>query len=237
MMSMMDLDEAIKEVEEVGSTERTVSPAAPPATYPKILTLNVGGRKFQTLKSTLRSESGLFRNQLSDRFSWEPQADGSYFLDANPNLFEHLLDFMRRPSVFPLFYTKAHGFDYNLYNRLEIEAEYFQMDTLHAWIKEKKYLRAIIINNWNPTIRAHDHPVVERTSGNESIDRYMLPRVRSVYICPRGIQFHRGDPARCGLACRRTRGDGPLEYAEEAYVNVVSAKDETLFNEAICRLE
>ena len=104
--------------------------------YPKILQLDVGGRKFKVSRDVL-CESGLLRNQLSDRYTWPQDPDGSYFLEADSDIFEHLLRFMRRPNLFPLFYTVASGFDFDLYNRLEAEAEYFQLDALHAWIKQK----------------------------------------------------------------------------------------------------
>jgi hypothetical protein len=93
------------------------------ATYPKILTLDIGGRKFKVSRDNLEAESGLFKLQLSGRFTWEPEGDGTYFIDADPNLFEHLLRFMRRPKTFPLFYDQVKGFDYDLYNRLQAEAE------------------------------------------------------------------------------------------------------------------
>lgn len=45
---------------------------------------------------------------------------------------------MRRPNVFPLFYDKAKGgYDFDLYNRLEVEAEYFQVEGLYEWLSEK----------------------------------------------------------------------------------------------------
>ena len=102
---------------------------------PKILTLDISGCKFKVSRDILEAESGLFALQLSGRFAWQPEADGSYFLDADPELFGHLVRFMRRPQVYPLFYDRAKGFDYDLYNRLQVEAEYFQMDSLAAWIK------------------------------------------------------------------------------------------------------
>jgi hypothetical protein len=107
------------------------------ATYPKILTLDIGGRNFKVSRDILEAESGLFRLQLSGRFTWEPEGDGTYFIDADADLFEHLLRFMRRPEVLPLFYDQAKGFDYDLYNRLQAEAEYFQVNALYEWIKEK----------------------------------------------------------------------------------------------------
>jgi hypothetical protein len=108
-----------------------------PAAYPEVLTIDIGGRKFRVSRNILEAESGLFRHQLSEHFTWEPDEGGSYFLDTDPNLFEHLLRFMRRPEVFPLFYNHAAGFDYDLYNRLEAEAGYFQIDALYKWIKAK----------------------------------------------------------------------------------------------------
>ncbi|CAG5162631.1 uncharacterized protein ALTATR162_LOCUS6256 [Alternaria atra] len=125
------------------------------SSYPKHLTLDIGGRKFKVSRDTLMAESGLFERQLSGRFRpWEPEVDGSYFLDADPDLFEHLLRFMRRPEVFPLFYSKMNGFDYDLYNRLQAEALYFQIDALHEWIKDKKYLTAIKVQTSNPNVRS-----------------------------------------------------------------------------------
>ncbi|KAH7395266.1 hypothetical protein DE146DRAFT_765053 [Phaeosphaeria sp. MPI-PUGE-AT-0046c] len=221
-----------------GCGSASVSHITPQTPYPRIITLDVGGRKYKTSIATLLAESGLFRVQLSDRFTWAPEADGSYFLDADPDLFEHLLRFMRRPNVFPLFYSKAAGFDYNLYSQLEEEAEYFQMDELHAWIKKKKYLEAIVTKMDCPiTMDLADISLGTTCGPNVTCDRYMLPRVRKVYICPRDIVVHRGDPNRCGAACRRAQGDEEPEFEEETYVEVVSVRNEVIFKAEACRLE
>jgi hypothetical protein len=50
---------------------------------------------------------------------------------------------MRRPAVSPLFYDAAKGLDYDLYNKLGQEAEYFQIKVLYDWITEKRYQQAI----------------------------------------------------------------------------------------------
>jgi hypothetical protein len=71
--------------------------------YPAVMTLSIGGRRVQTRPSTLRHGSGYFKRQLSGLWTWSPSADGSYFLDADPDLFAHLLRFMRRPGIFPLY--------------------------------------------------------------------------------------------------------------------------------------
>ena len=122
----------------IDATNLSVQGIVVAAGYPRHLTLDVGGRKFKVSCDTLKSESGWFKRQLSGRFGpWEPELDGSYFMDTDPDLFEYLLRFMRRPEVFPLFYSKMNGFDYDLYNRLQAEALYFQTDTLYEWIKDK----------------------------------------------------------------------------------------------------
>lgn len=106
------------------STEAESAETAP--SYPAIITLNVGGRHFVVSATVLIANSGLFRRQLSDHPGWTPQPDGTYFFDADPDLFVYLLTFLRRPSLFPVLYTPAAGFDYILYNRLEVEAEHFE---------------------------------------------------------------------------------------------------------------
>ncbi|KAF2875927.1 hypothetical protein BDV95DRAFT_469965, partial [Massariosphaeria phaeospora] len=110
---------------------------------PHPIILNVSGRKYRTHSATLQT-SPCFQNLLarwpscSDR-----QADGSYFIDADPAVFEHVLQFMRRPSQFPLFWTKATGLDYALYTKLEAEADYFLLHDLRDWIRTKRYLGAV----------------------------------------------------------------------------------------------
>ncbi|KAI4669230.1 uncharacterized protein J4E79_001273 [Alternaria viburni] len=114
----------------------TATPSAD-TSYPKNLVLDIGGRKFKVARNTLEEESGLFQRQFSVCYSWTPELDGSYFLDADPDLFEHLLRYMRRPEVFPLFYSVMNGFDYDLYNHLQAEALYFQIKKLYEWIEAK----------------------------------------------------------------------------------------------------
>jgi hypothetical protein len=204
--------------------------------YPKVITLDIGGHKFKTVPNTLRSGSGLFHRQLSDNYTWSPQADGSYFMDADPDLFAHLLRFMRRPEIFPLFYTKANGFDYDLYNRLEAEAEYFQMDDLREWIQDKKYLKAVVTVIRSPMFDDLDELRTDTINANETEDRETTPRTRRVYICPRDIAAHRGRPKKCGVACNRARGSNRDRYMDEDYVEVVSVRKEVKFRREVCRL-
>ena len=71
------------------------------------ITLQVGARCFITTHETLVAESGFFASLLSGR--WDNAAeDGSHFVDADANLFEHILRYLRR-GVFPFFYEKSKG--------------------------------------------------------------------------------------------------------------------------------
>ncbi|KAH8710027.1 hypothetical protein GQ44DRAFT_588767, partial [Phaeosphaeriaceae sp. PMI808] len=69
--------------------------------------------------------------------------DDSYFVYADPEIFRHILEFMRRPSKFPLFWTKETTLDYALYKKLEVEADYFLLHDLRDWIRKKRYLDAV----------------------------------------------------------------------------------------------
>jgi hypothetical protein len=77
---------------------------------------------------------------------------------------------MRRPTIFPLFWSKSEGFDYALYHRVQTEAEVFKVDALHDWIRDKKYLDAIHMH----TLKA----VKEDTRlSNYSQDCYVVSRL------------------------------------------------------------
>lgn len=110
---------------------------------PYLIILDVSGRKYQTQKATLQT-SPYFQTLLA---RWDNcrdrQGDGSYFVDADPDAFQYILEFIRRPSKFPLFWTKETSFDYALHNKLEAEADYFLLHDLRDWLREKRYLDAV----------------------------------------------------------------------------------------------
>jgi hypothetical protein len=119
-----------------------MSASAEPA---RRIALEVGERRFTTLVSTLSEESTFFAALLSDRWTDSQSDDGSYFIDADGDLFVHILRYLRR-GLLPVAYDNARGFDYGFYQALAAEAEYFGIDRLHRWIKEKKYLQTVRIS-------------------------------------------------------------------------------------------
>jgi hypothetical protein len=61
----------------------------------------------------LIEESTYFESLLSGRWN-TAREDGSYFVDADPDLFVHILRYLRR-RVLPVFYNLQKGHDYALY--------------------------------------------------------------------------------------------------------------------------
>lgn len=62
------------------------------------ITLQVGERRFVTYPSTLAAESSYFTSLLSDRW----RRDGTYFIDADGDLFTYILRYLRS-GVLPVF--------------------------------------------------------------------------------------------------------------------------------------
>jgi hypothetical protein len=208
---------------------------------PSTITLKVGGRYFCMHKSTLE-DARFFRPYLEGRFEWWREEDGSFSYDGDPDIFAHILRYLRRPSVYPLFWTKATGFDYDLYHRLEDAAIDLQIEKLEEWIKTKTYLKAISVESSVRTMKLTDSSQFQsldpmRLSGDVDIERKVFTRTKKVYLCPRGIPVHRGRQYACGLACQNARNGAPLEYDHETYLEVVSIYKKYIIDKSMCMEE
>ncbi|KAL1961098.1 hypothetical protein VTO42DRAFT_3043 [Malbranchea cinnamomea] len=172
--------------------------------------LQVGERHFHTTVGALTCRSDYFKALFSGRFAIRKQNGGSIFIDANPTLFEYILDYLRR-GVFPFAFSKEQGHDYVLYERLLEEAKYFQCRSLIIWLEDKCYHQCFM---WS--IRSHElrgEPCHWWRSDSE--DRQVIPcttEKRKIYLCPRGIECHRGDKNACGYRCRNALATVGPEY-------------------------
>jgi hypothetical protein len=132
--------------------------------------LDVSGRKFRTTKATLQSCD--YFQALLTRWGDNVQPDGSYYVDADPDIFEHVLNFIRRPQTFPLFWDRETGFDHMLYLKLQAEADFFCLHDLRDWIRAKKYLNAVKVMVYCKTELADRGPLSQNVSNPQSTDNY-----------------------------------------------------------------
>lgn len=109
------------------------------------------------------------------------------------------------------------------------------MDALYEWIKDKKYLRAINIRVSEPKVREADEMELYTSRNDVDDEWHVAPRTRRTYICPRGLDRHRGDPRACGYKCRQAQGENEPEYVDETYIEVITIRKEVLFDQSVCR--
>ncbi|TGO62778.1 hypothetical protein BCON_0017g00190 [Botryotinia convoluta] len=194
------------------------------------ITLQVGERRFVTTKNTMTGESPFFAALLSGRWDSNEQADGSYFIDADPDLFEHILRYLRR-SVLPIFYDIKKGHDHALYLALLGEARYFQITRLENWLKNKRYLYAVKICS---SVEELDDLWSESLSTDENVEYRPRWDTKEVYICPRGIDVHRGNSSACGRQCKSVRGDSEYIYEDEPVLKTLVIRKKVVFDQAAC---
>jgi hypothetical protein len=158
----------------------------------------IGEQRFVTTAETITLESGFFVTLLSGR-RVDAQTDSSYFIDADPELFEHIMRYLRC-RVLPIFYDNIKGHDYALYLALLEKAKYFQIPRLENWLKDKGYLQVMQIRYSAGELEGTLTLSVARST-DEQLEYYPIWQTRKVYVCPRGISFHRGEPSTCGRLC------------------------------------
>jgi BTB/POZ domain-containing protein KCTD9 len=179
-------------------------PAPPSPVAGSLITLQVGEQRFVTTSETLQ-ESAFFSTLLSGRWD-NTQADGSYFIDADARIFDHVLRYLRR-GVLPVFYDNAKGHDHALYLALLEEAKYFQIPRLERWIEDRTYLEAVKIK-YSTTELDGANTVAETTRTDTEIGHpfYVKGGVSKVYGCPYGTYPHE-----CSSICG---SGGPVEYKQ-----------------------
>ena len=130
-----------------------------------ILHLNVGGRVFTTTKSTVTAYNG---SMLASMFSsdYVPGAtddDDNWFIDRNPDLFEHILEFLRTqrvPKNFPGLIAEAEFFGLSdLAQMLRQQPEVDMEQKEYACISFKEYNRdnRAVVHFYRVTLDSIDH--------------------------------------------------------------------------------
>jgi BTB/POZ domain-containing protein KCTD9 len=196
--------------------------------------LRVGERQFWTLPSTLTEESSYFASLLSGRWPDAQSEDGTFFIDADPGLFEHILRYLRHRAL-PVFWNGGHGFDYGLYAELLQEARYFGIIKLQEWITEKKYLRAISVQYSAKEIVGPPDLSEFSTGTDPHVERtyHVSWKQEKSYRCPRDISIHHGDPGRCGRACEKAKIDGQSDYENVQVMHTLVVDKKTMLNHTV----
>ncbi|QQK43725.1 Potassium channel tetramerization-type BTB domain [Penicillium digitatum] len=182
-----------------------------PPTQARQITLQVGERRFVTTLQTLVPESNFFASLLSGRWD-DARADGSYFLDADPTLFEHILRYLRR-RVLPIFYDIGKGHDHALYLALLEEAKYFQIARLQDWLENKQYLHALSVEC-----------SIEEDEGTPC---------RTTLSTDTSVKYYPGWGTK-KVQCLKARGDADAVYDEEPVSRWLVVKKRTVFDMQAC---
>jgi len=85
------------------------------------ISLNVGGQMFAVAKETLLVPNTFFHAMLGSN-NWTPDSDGSYFIDRDPCLFVHVLNFMRTGQC------NFHSLATSQFKFLQIEFDFFRVE-------------------------------------------------------------------------------------------------------------
>ncbi|PVH91437.1 hypothetical protein DM02DRAFT_472026, partial [Periconia macrospinosa] len=108
------------------------------------ITIKTSQRSFVTDPERWLGQSEYFKNLFSGDWG-DKQDDGSYFIETDAHIFEHVLRYLRT-GVLPIFYDNSAGHNFPLYQALLNEAMYFAIKRLQRWLRERKYLDAVKIH-------------------------------------------------------------------------------------------
>ncbi|KAJ8067626.1 hypothetical protein OCU04_003236 [Sclerotinia nivalis] len=170
-----------------------------------------------------------FKRFLSPRWA-KPEKDGSYLLDADPVLFGHILQYLRR-NAFPIFYDEVKGHDKAMYVALQQEADYFALKSLMEWLKEKKYLQVV---QTQYTVHEIGSGLPGRFPAGVKYEFYPKWSMEKVYLCPSGADGHNGHPRFCHEGCTDIREELGQQWGERHVFGGVILTYETIFNEDLC---
>ncbi|KFH48129.1 hypothetical protein ACRE_009850 [Hapsidospora chrysogenum ATCC 11550] len=170
--------------------------------------LQIGEKKFMTTKATI-SESKVLSTLVSLQ---PPPADGQYFVDADPTLFEHVLRYLRT-GMYPLFFDRDRGHDEVLYLALLQQARFYQIDRLEAWLAAKSYQDAVRRRTWANSITLCGDAQIEHLEElthlkNESLKIINISQsTAKCFRCPTRNWRHDGRRQKCILDGCVHRGD------------------------------
>ncbi|KAL2068580.1 hypothetical protein VTL71DRAFT_14917 [Oculimacula yallundae] len=216
-------------------------------------TIKTSQRNFVTDPVMWLGQSTYFKKLFSGNWG-DKQVDGSYFIETDAHIFEHILRYLRT-AVLPVFYDKGKGHDFALYQSLLEEAKYFGIDRLEKWLCGRKYLEVVEIHYSATETQDRDsyqkqitsdpegrkfmvenHFVEITTSGN--METTMVPMVQrqNFFYCPNG-KHGKSSETYCRTCIEQAR-DNKINvnggWREEDQLRWCIVRKEVVFNHDLC---
>ncbi|KAF2097199.1 hypothetical protein NA57DRAFT_77452 [Rhizodiscina lignyota] len=216
-------------------------------------TIKTSQRTFVTDPERWLSQSIYFDNLFSGKWG-DKQEDGSYFIETDAHIFEHILRHLRT-GVLPVFYDRLAGHDFPLYQALLDESMYFAIDRLQKWLCERKYLDAVKIHYI--ATETHDREAYRRfttstpdgrtfmeedrfieitTSSNMETTIVPVTQQRNSFYCP-DAKHGKSSEEHCRSCFGRARDDGKIGYGgwrNEDQLKWCIVRKEVVFNHDLC---
>lgn len=197
--------------------------------------LQVGERQFVTTRDTLTSESAYFRARLSGRWS-DADVDGTYFVDSDPAVFEHILRYLRNGNLPLLFSVTDRTFDYVMYQALLGEARYFGVAKLEQWIGRQGFHEAVAIQHTTRTFTSEEsfREAVPATSTADTNTSFSLGwGTRRSFVCPQMNPDHQY-PQDCNPYCRNLRNSDAALYKDVPIFTAVMVQSQLVWKPEAC---
>lgn len=176
--------------------------------------------------------------------------DGSLPIDTDPEIWPILFTYIKRPSIYPLLWTREKGFDYVGYNKLLSEAKFLGLEDLEQWILSKRYKEVITTRFKTHMFPGHNYSD-EHQVHNTWLDSTRGPRgqlqgdgqgpvapedvelvscfeanitSQGAYKCPIGSHLHADldDCMEAGCPLPPDQGGGPLADYEKLPTSIVA---------------
>ncbi|KAL8785780.1 MAG: hypothetical protein Q9213_003158 [Squamulea squamosa] len=195
------------------------------------IVIQVGEQRFYTSSDSL-SRSDHLNAMISCRWDSNKQPDGSYFIDADPEVFKHVLQYLRL-GVYPLCYDKAKGHDFAMYASIQKLANYLIIPKLVEWLSQRQYLEAVTVRTSGQVVE-HVDKLDGLSDLSTEIQYHPTWRTVKKYVCPRGIFEHYDNPNGCGKACRKIQGDAENRYDDYPVLSTLVLTKKTTFNQQLC---
>ncbi|KAL9611783.1 MAG: hypothetical protein Q9167_003594 [Letrouitia subvulpina] len=194
------------------------------------IALQVGETRFLASYDTL-SGSGYLSSISSGRWEDSKQADGSYFIDVDPDAFKHVLRYLRH-GVYPLCYDNVKGHDYAMYENIRTAAEYLVVEKLEDWLTERKYLDAVTKEH---SLEVEEGLASHTIGSNVKVKYHHTYRTKKCYVCPRGIICHYDNRWKCGRECMKVRGNASDQYEDVQTPSYLVLKETVFVNSTMLR--